>query len=141
MENNEVEQIETTQDSTKVEVADNAVSTALFTKKKNHAAPIIFLALAIAMIITYATTGFLVVQPIGAIPDGITVWYTRSGTDLPFITSPDGRCLDRGLGVSLMNRGFALSAIMDQMEDNIIARLPYMKTLYLISTDGAEYEN
>ena len=88
----------------------------------------------------YFLTGFYVIQPIGAIPEGITIWYFRVGKNLPFITSPDGFSLKEFGSVSLMNRLASGAAISDSIKNRIILRLPYMKFLYLISTGGKEYD-
>jgi hypothetical protein len=42
----------------------------------------------------YFTTGLFVIQPIGALPEGATVWYWRFDTSLPFISSTDGLLLE-----------------------------------------------
>ena len=94
----------------------------------------------ILLVSVYSFTGFFVTQPIGAIPDGATIWFFRTGTDLPFVTSADGRLIDRGMDVSLLGRIAALSAIVDQVEGKKIMNLPYIKPLYLFSTHGVEFE-
>ncbi|MDP3277937.1 MAG: hypothetical protein Q8Q09_22320 [Deltaproteobacteria bacterium] len=80
---------------------------------------------------TYFATAFVVVPPIGAIPDGVTVWVWRTDA-MNFIDSPDALCERRMGGVSLLCRATALRA----MSDKIIVRLPYSETLYLWSTQG-----
>jgi hypothetical protein len=47
---------------------------------------------------------FFVVQPIGAIPDGTTIFYFRLGLNTSFIASADGFLLDNGQDVSLRSR-------------------------------------
>lgn len=91
-------------------------------------------------IVLFATTGLFVVQPIGAIPEGVTVWYWRYDTNLPFVSSPDGLSIEATGGVSLFSRSAALSQAMDVIGDKIIARLPYVHGLYRITTDGREFE-
>jgi hypothetical protein len=87
----------------------------------------------------YSLTGFITIQPLGMLPDGITIWYFRNGTDLPFITSPDGLSLQRTGQLTLMNRMAAMSTLTDAIENKIILRLPYSKVLYSISTGGKEF--
>ncbi|MDR1194850.1 MAG: hypothetical protein LBL00_00045 [Endomicrobium sp.] len=89
---------------------------------------------------SYFSTGFVTIQPIGALPEGITIWYFRAGLDLPFITSPDGYSLKKTGQLSLMSRAMAISNLTDAIEYKIILRLPYSKFLYNISTDGKEFE-
>jgi hypothetical protein len=87
----------------------------------------------------YFTTGFFVIQPIGALPEGATVWYWRYNTGLPFISSADGFLVDNQRGVSLLGRGSVLAALVEPITQLKIASLPYSKTLYLISTGGREF--
>jgi hypothetical protein len=87
----------------------------------------------------YFATGFFVIQPIGALPEGATVWYWRYNTGLPFISSADGFLVDNQRDVSLLNRGFVLAVLVESITQLKIASLPYSKTLYLISTGGREF--
>ena len=87
----------------------------------------------------YFTTGFFVIQPMGALPEGATVWYWRYGTRLPFISSADGLLVDKQGGVSLLGREFVLATLVEPITEVKIASLPYSKTLYLISTKGREF--
>lgn len=82
----------------------------------------------------WATTALVTVPPIGAIPDGVTVWVWRTDA-MNFIDSPDAMCQRRIGGVSLLCRVAGLAALSDK----IIARLPYSETLYLWSTGGSTY--
>lgn len=95
--------------------------------------------LAVLLIVGYSTTGFIVIQPIGALPEGTTIWYVRAGYDLPFITSPDGYSLDKTGSVSLMSRMGAISALMDVANEKKIARFPYSDSMYLKSTGGQRF--
>ncbi len=88
----------------------------------------------------YFGTGFFVIQPIGALPEGATVWYWRYGTKLPFVCSADGLLLKTQGGVSLLGRAAALAALAETIKERKIASLPYSRTLYLISTKGCEFE-
>lgn len=78
-----------------------------------------------------------VVQPIGAVPDGVTavIW---KGEDTQFIDSADAICARKMGGVSLLCRGAALSGVVNGNE--ILLRLPYSEYLYLLSTGGKTYE-
>ena len=90
--------------------------------------------------LVYFTTGFFVIQPIGALPEGATVWYWRLDTSLPFIASADGLLMNKQQGVSLLGRAVALGAVAKPIADRKIVTLPYSRTLYLISTKGRELE-
>jgi hypothetical protein len=78
-----------------------------------------------------------VIQPIGAVPEGRTVIITRL-SNLNFIDSADGWC-DRNMGgVSLLCRMMVIGKV--GKEAHIIARLPYSKFLYQLTTNGKTYE-
>ena len=97
-------------------------------------------ALIIITIMIYFLIGIFVIQPIGALPDGVTVVYWRINTNLPFISSSDGWLLDTEQKVSLLNRGIALGSIGEIVIERKIAKFPYSKKLYLISTGGKEFK-
>ena len=83
--------------------------------------------------------GVFTVQPIGAIPKGVTlIYYSRSQT-MPFFSSPDGLCLQTQGSVSLLCRMVALSAA-SELTDRMILRLPYSHWAYLQSTGGLEFD-
>lgn len=88
----------------------------------------------------YLGTGFFVIQPIGAIPEGRTIWYIRMGLKLPFISSADGMLLYNNSGVSLFGRAMMMSSILELINGKILLKLPYSKVLYKISTNGVEFE-
>lgn len=99
---------------------------------------IIFLvALAAFMIVAYTQVTFFVIQPIGAVPEGLTLVIWRTGK-LNFVDSADGLCARESNGVSLLCRMTVLGTVAQNSK--VIARLPYSETLYLISTDGKQYE-
>jgi len=84
----------------------------------------------------YFALTLFVVQPIGAIPDGVTiVTWRREGTQ--FIDSADAVCKRKMGSVNLLCRVAAIGGIA---KGDILLRLPYSRTLYLISTGGEEYE-
>ena len=89
----------------------------------------------LALVSTQVTV--FVVQPIGAAPEGRTVVMSRL-PNTKFIDSADAICQRIQDGVSLLCRGIVLGRILE--EANIYFRLPYSRTLYLISTGGAEYD-
>jgi len=110
-------------------------------KKKSHFLIYLLILLLCALGAMRIFTGFVVIQPIGSLPDGITIWYNRTDINLPFITSPDGLSLEKTGSVSLLSRATAMSTILDAIDDKIIFKLPYIKKLYLISTNGQEFES
>ena len=84
--------------------------------------------------------GIFVIQPIGAIPDGATIIYWRTGLDLPFIASADGILEESGAGVSLLGRGILIGKLAEPIKEKEIFRFGYSETLYLWSTGGKTYE-
>ena len=97
----------------------------------------------------YFATGLFVIQPIGALPEGATVWYWRFGTtvwywrfgtSLPFISSVDGLLLEKEGSVSLLARAVALGVLAEPVAGRKIVALPFSRTLYLISTGGREFK-
>ena len=72
----------------------------------------------------------VVIQPIGAIPDGITMVVTGL-PGLNAIDSPDAICQRKQGGVSLLCRGLTAAAILEN--GHIVARLPYNSALFELS--------
>lgn len=111
-------------------------------KKKSSTGWIIVV---VALVLLIAAVWFLVrpgvftVQPIGALPEGVTFIYHSRGSEIPFFASPDGLCLKMQGSVSLLCRGAALAGTTELM-DRIIIRLPYNHWAYLSSTGGKEFE-
>lgn len=80
--------------------------------------------------------GFYTVQPIGALPGGVTLIVWRASGE-PLFNSPDAVCLKLQEGVSLLCRGLAMA---QAPVDRIILRLPYMDWAYLMSTGGQVFD-
>jgi hypothetical protein len=84
--------------------------------------------------------GIFIIQPIGAIPEGTTIIYWRTGMHLPFIASADGLLDKSGAGVSLLGRGMMLAKVAEPIKENEIFRIDYLETIYLWSTGGKKFE-
>ena len=93
-----------------------------------------------AMAIAYTTLGLVVVQPIGAVPEGATILYWRVGLDMPFVESADGMLLERTGQVSLLGRAVSMGAMVKMLDGRRIAALPYSETLYEWTTDGQRFD-
>jgi hypothetical protein len=103
--------------------------------------PIIITALILALILSiYASFGIFIIQPIGAIPKGITIIYFRLGLNIPFISSPDGLVIDSGNELSIWARLGAMASVAEPISKRTILRLDYSESLYLISTNGKSFE-
>ncbi|MEO5926467.1 MAG: hypothetical protein ABIR70_21790 [Bryobacteraceae bacterium] len=87
----------------------------------------------------YTQLTFFVVQPIGAVPDGRTVLIWRR-EKTKFIDSADAVCQREMGGVNLLCRGAVIGGIVGTDGNGILLRLPYIETLYLISTGGMKYD-
>jgi hypothetical protein len=96
---------------------------------------VLFLGLVSALFYTQFT--LFVVQPIGAIPEGRTVLVFR-GKGMKFVDSADGICLRVQDSVNLICRMMTMAAVVEK--NKILVRMPYSKTLYLISTGGQEFD-
>lgn len=82
--------------------------------------------------------GVFTIQPIGALPEGVTLIYHSRNPEMPVFSSPDGLCLQIQGSVNLICRAATLSAV-EELTDRIIIRLPYSHWAYLRSTDGQEF--
>lgn len=98
-----------------------------------------FIAVGVALLclVVYTQITIFVVPPIGAVPEGRTVIMLRLNKT-NFIDSPDAMCERIQGGVSLLCRGMIMARVVEAT--TIIARLPYSRTLYLISTSGKTYD-
>jgi hypothetical protein len=83
--------------------------------------------------------GVFTIQPIGALPEGVTLIYHSRGPEMPFFSSPDGLCLKMQGSVSLLCRGAAMAGAAE-LTDRIILKLPYIHQAYLVSTGGMEFD-
>ncbi len=94
--------------------------------------PIVGLLTTIAIIFAIWVSGtrIIVIQPIGAIPDGITV-IVLGIHNVNFIDSPDAICQRMQGGVSLLCRGATAAAI--SQKGTILLRLPYSEYLFRLS--------
>jgi hypothetical protein len=94
----------------------------------------------ITLLFGYLSMGLFVIQPMGAIPDGATIVYFRLGMNLPFISSADGLLLEKMGSVNLLGRAMMMAGLAKPVLDNKIVSMPYSRSLYLISTNGTEFE-
>lgn len=92
----------------------------------------------IVAIVCYTQFTIFVIPPIGAIPEGKTLVILRLNKT-NFVDSPDAMCERLQGGVSLLCRGVMIGAVINKSK--ILMRLPYSKTLYLISTKGKIYSH
>ncbi len=84
----------------------------------------------------YTKLSIFTIQPIGAIPEGVTLIVWKRDGD-PFFNSADSICLKKQGYVSLLCRGLALGNSIDKKD--IIYKLPYSEYAYLKSTEGGVF--
>lgn len=94
--------------------------------------------IAATAVFAYLQITIFVVQPIGALPEGRTVILWRKSPALNFVDSADAVCDRLNHGVSLLCRGIAIAGVVNN--NPILLRLPYSRSLYLISTNGQEWQ-
>jgi hypothetical protein len=101
---------------------------------------IVLILLVVIGFCTYYFTGFFVIQPIGALPNGGIFWYIRKDVNLPFISSADSILLKENGSINLLGRAIVLGSVLDEIGDRKICMMPYQKWMYKISTNGREFE-
>jgi hypothetical protein len=110
------------------------------TEKKNISAiPFIIIGIILVIAWVFIRPGIFSIQPIGALPDGITFIYYGRSAEMSFFSSPDRLCLEIQDGVSLLCRGIMLGQ-SSELVDRIILRLPYSEWAYLQSTNGQRFD-
>jgi hypothetical protein len=95
--------------------------------------------LGVAGYIISATITIFVVPPIGMLPDGRTLILLRHSAVLKFVDSADAICDRKMDGVSLLCRTMAMGTVAQDNE--ILMRLPYSQSLYLVSTGGKTWSH
>ncbi|MCB1439946.1 MAG: hypothetical protein KDJ63_09250 [Nitratireductor sp.] len=103
---------------------------------KKLLATVIIFAL-IAVVVWIAGIRIIVIQPIGAIPKGVTV-VVANLPKLRLIDSPDAMCYRQMGGVSLLCRGAMAAAIANN--GKILLRLPYSETLFRMTGGPYRYD-
>ena len=105
--------------------------------RRGCGAVVLLIALATVAFWFFAKPGVFTVQPIGAIPEGITFEYHPRNPEMSLFSSPDGLCLEMQGSVSLLCRVIALGAV-GELSDRIMILLPYSHWDYLQSTVGLQ---
>jgi hypothetical protein len=103
----------------------------------NYKKTVALVTLVVTFIVVYTQITLFVIPPIGALPEGKTIVITRLNKT-EFIDSPDAMCERIQGGVSLLCRGMAMGAVVNN--STILARLPYSSWLYSVSTGGKSYD-
>jgi hypothetical protein len=82
--------------------------------KSNTARNILVLAVIAVILLVVSQMGFYTIQPIGAIPQGVTLLVWRA-SDEPFFNFPDAVCIKIQDGVSLLCRAMAITTTKDRI--------------------------
>ncbi len=107
------------------------------TPQKNNKILIIGLVVLLLFIILASTQiTFFAIQPIGAVPEGVTLVIPR-GKGTKLFDSADGICLREMVSVSLFCRMAAISTVLENSE--VLFKLPYIDFIYLSSTGGSRF--
>jgi hypothetical protein len=105
----------------------------------SHFTALIIFAIVMAALWFLLRPGVFTVQPIGALPEGITFIYHSRNAEMPFFSSPDGLCLQLQGSVNLLCRAVGIGAV-EELSDRILIKLPYSRWAYLRSTGGLEFD-
>ena len=106
-------------------------------KPKKPVSILLLILLVICLCLSSTQITFFAIQSIGALPDGITLVILR-GQGTKLFDSPDAMCERMQQGVSLLCRGLAIAQVAES--GVVLLRLPYMDSVYLLSTGGERYE-
>lgn len=94
------------------------------------------IAVVVIAVLAYTQLTIFCVPPIGAVPEGRTIIMLRLNKT-QFIDSADAMCERIQGGVNLLCRGMVLGAVAKN--GTVLARLPYIDSLYLASTGGRRF--
>ncbi len=81
--------------------------------------------------------GIYTIQPVDALPEGMTILYILRDSQTPFYTSLHPECFYSPTSVSLICTAMVKSALND-LSGRIILRLPYNHSAYLKGSNGIE---
>lgn len=93
---------------------------------------LLLLILIILLVIIYTRIGVYTIQPMGVVPDGVTLVVWRDAGQ-PFFDSPDATCIRTEGSISLLCRGTAIAVAPI---GSAILKLPFWNWAYLQSTGG-----
>jgi hypothetical protein len=93
---------------------------------------LLILILVILFVIIYTRISLYTIQPMGVVPDGVTLVVWRD-PGKPFFDSADATCLRAEGTVTLLCRGGAIS---DALNGQHLLSLPFWNWAYLQSTGG-----
>ncbi len=109
---------------------------------KSKRIPLLILcSIGVLAVFTRLFLGFFVIQPLGVLPDGVTLLYWRAGLNLPFIASADGILEKSGAGISIFGRAAVLGTMAETIKPREIARLGYSETLFNWSISNGNIHN
>jgi hypothetical protein len=105
-------------------------------KKKRTRYALLFL-LILILVVVELRPGVYTVQPVDAIPEGMTFIYVLRQADQPLYTSFDPECFYSPTSVSLICNAM-LKSDLENLSGRIILKLPYNHSAYLKGSNGIE---
>ncbi len=109
------------------------LSSAMAMKRGTKTALIVLIVVLFLVYALYSLVGISVKPPKDSPPAGATILFLRRGTTLPFLSSPDSQ--------KQKAQGAPSGTLVPlfPLENRVIARLPYNRSLYLRTTGGVEF--
>lgn len=110
------------------------------TTKKNWRIGVLLLVVVLIAIIPLLRPGVYTIQPVDAMPEGVTIIYLFRPTGEPFFTSLHPECYYSPTSVSLICNAMVRTKF-EELSGKILWRLPYNHWAYLKGSDGVEPGN
>jgi len=105
--------------------------------KKNKTLYFVLFILVLISIGFLLRPGVYTIQPVDALPEGMTIVYILRDAQEPFYTSLHPECFYSPTSVSLICNAMVKTAL-NNLSGRIILRLPYNHTAYLKGSNGIE---
>lgn len=98
---------------------------------------ILILIVFLIAIIPFLRPGVYTIQPVDALPDGVTIFYLFRPSGVPFFTSLDPGCYYSPTSVSLICNAMVRSKL-EELSGKILWKIPYNHSAYLKGSGGVE---
>jgi len=107
-------------------------------RRKSKGGLIILAIIIIIIALFIIFTGFFVSKPLLSqkSSDNYTYWFFRSGTGLPFLSSPESLAIKRYGKSNAVNKVILTQEVLNKIENKKITRLPYIGFFYTLSMIG-----
>ena len=98
---------------------------------------VVIIILVVIAVIFLLRPGIYTIQPVDAIPEGMTILYILRPAETPFYSSLHPECFYSPTSVSLICNAMVRTALQD-LSGRIVFRLPYNHSAYLKGSNGVE---